>query len=92
MVEEVRTSSRPLARGVGAWHPHTADQLRLADIQRRDPGDELLGVVGLLQHPASLPVWSTPRLPAGAAMDRWKLIRVLKATLKGPQRGSQRPT
>jgi hypothetical protein len=25
-------------------------------------------------------------------MDRWKLIRVLKATLKGPQRGSQRPT
>jgi hypothetical protein len=26
----------------------------LADIQRRDPGDELLAVVGLLQHPASL--------------------------------------
>src|SRR4029450_11906968 len=45
---------QPLALGVGAWHPHTADQLRLADIQRRDPGDELLGVVGLLQHPASL--------------------------------------
>ena len=45
---------QPLARGVGAWHSHTAHQLGLADIQRRDPPDELLGVVGLLQHPASL--------------------------------------
>jgi len=45
---------QPLARGVGAGHPDAADQLRLADIQRRDPPDDLLGVVGLLQHPASL--------------------------------------
>jgi hypothetical protein len=37
-----------------AGHPHTAGQLGLADIQRGDPRDELLGVVGLLQHPASL--------------------------------------
>jgi hypothetical protein len=32
------------------------------------------------------------RSPAGAARQGRKLIRVLKATLKGPRRGSQRPT
>jgi hypothetical protein len=75
-----------------AGHPHTAGQLGLADIQRRDPLDELLGVVGLLQHPASLRAdGSTARLPAGAARDRRNLIRVLKATVTDPQRGSQRP-
>jgi hypothetical protein len=52
-------------------HPDTADQLRLADIQRRDPLDELLGVLGLLQHPASLLADpTTARLPAGATRDR----------------------
>jgi hypothetical protein len=45
---------QPPARGVGAWHPHAAHQLRLADVQRRDPLDELLGLLGLLQHLASL--------------------------------------
>jgi hypothetical protein len=32
------------------------------------------------------------RSPAGAARQGRKLIRVLKATLKGPWRGAQRPT
>jgi hypothetical protein len=60
-----------LARGVGAWHPDTTHQLRLADIQRRHPLDELLGLVGLLQHPASLPPDGTtarcPREPQDRA-------------------------
>jgi hypothetical protein len=30
-------------------------------------------------------------VPAGAAGQQTNLIRVLKATVKGPQRGSQRP-
>src|SRR4029450_4551994 len=78
---------------IGAWHPRTAHQLGLADIQRGDPPDELLAVVRLLQHPALLPVGLRPaRPPAGAARQGRKLIRVLKATLKGPRRGSQRPT
>jgi hypothetical protein len=75
---------QPLAGLGGAWHPHTADQLRLADIQRRDPPDDLLGVLRLLQHPASSPLvchrHGHPREPQAGR----KLIRVLKATLKGP--------
>jgi hypothetical protein len=76
---------QPLTRGVGAWHPHTAGQLRLADIQRRDPLDDLLGLLRLLQHPG-LPGLRRPngRLPAGAAGREANLIRVLKATVKGP--------
>src|SRR4030095_12015559 len=73
-------------------HPDAAHQLLLADIQRRDPLNELLGVLGLLQHPASLLADpTTARLPAGATRDKRNLIRVLKATLTGPQRGSQGP-
>jgi hypothetical protein len=34
---------------------------------------------------------TTARLPAGATRDRRNLIRVLKATVTGPRRGSQRP-
>jgi hypothetical protein len=45
---------QPPARGVRTWHPNTAGQLRLADIQRRDPGEDFLAVASLLQHPASL--------------------------------------
>jgi hypothetical protein len=45
---------QPPAWDVGAWHPHAAHQLGLADIQRGGPPDDLLGVVGFLQHPASL--------------------------------------
>ena len=95
---------RPGHRGVGPHllqapapltltrHPDTAHQLLLADIQRRDPLDELLGVLGLLQHPASLLANpTTARLPAGATRDKRNLIRVLKATVTGPRRGSQRP-
>jgi hypothetical protein len=48
----------PPARLLGARHPHTAGQLGLADIQRRDLLDQLLAVVRLLQHPVLLPVGS----------------------------------
>src|SRR6266545_4463240 len=74
---------RPRHRGVGphllqppappalARHPDAADQLRLADIQRRDPPDDLLGVLRLLQHPASLLAdgqqHGCPREPQGQA-------------------------
>jgi Protein of unknown function (DUF2637) len=34
-----------------AGHPHAADQLGLADVERRDPPDELLAVVCRFQHP-----------------------------------------
>jgi hypothetical protein len=48
--------------------------------------------VRLLQHPG-LPALRRPNrwLPAGAAGREANLIRVLKATAKGPQRGSQHP-
>jgi hypothetical protein len=83
----------PLAGLLGAWHPHAADQLGLADVQRRDPPDDLLGVVGLLQHPVPfLPQMATATATRGSHKTGRKLVHVLKATLKGPQRGSQRPT
>ena len=46
----------------------------------------------LLQHPG-LPVLRRPNrwLPAGAAGREANLTRVLEATVKGPQRGSQHP-
>ena len=73
-------------------HPlATFDSGGLADVQRRDPLHDLLGLVGLLQHPASLPR-STTTVARRSHRDMAKLIRVLKATLKGPQRSSQRPT
>ena len=50
-------------------HPHAAHQFGLADVQRRDPLDDLLVVLCLLQHPAT-PVRSTtasgcPQEPQG---------------------------
>src|SRR5215204_4503691 len=76
---------RPPAVLAWAGHPHTAGQLGLADIQRRDPLDDLLGLLRLLQHPG-LPCAPTTngRSPAGAAGLKANLIRVLKATMKGP--------
>ena len=73
-----------------ARHPHAADKLGLADVQRRDPLHDLLGLVGLLQHPASLP-WSTARCPQepqgpGEADPR------AQGDTEGPKRSSQRPT
>jgi hypothetical protein len=39
-----------------AGHPDAADQLGLADIQRRDPVDEFLAVVRLFEHPSLLAI------------------------------------
>ena len=88
-------SPAPGARPFRAGHPDTAHHLGLADIQRRDPLDDLLVVLDRAASPASAPArppCQARRSPAGAARDRAKLIRVLEATLKGPQRSSQRPT
>jgi hypothetical protein len=76
-----------------ARHPHTDHNLCLADVQRRNPLDDLLAVLGVLQHHrSSCPMPATRRPPAGAARQTANLVRVLEATLKGPQRSSQRPT
>jgi hypothetical protein len=54
--------------------------------------NDLVVVVGLLQHLGLLGLRRPqPVVPAGAAGHEAKLIRVLKATVKGPWRGSQRP-
>jgi len=83
------SSRRATASAKGArWvrHPHTAHQLGLADIQGRDPLDDLLFVLRLLQHGFLLTVMTSNRrwLPAGAAGTVTNLVRVLEATLKGP--------
>src|SRR5215204_6334076 len=76
---------RPPAVLAWAGHPHTAGQLGLADIQRRDPLDDLLGLLRLLQHPTLPGITTTNgQSPAGAAGLKANLIRVLKATMKGP--------
>jgi hypothetical protein len=75
----------PPVRPALARDPHTTGQLGLAHVQRRHPLDDLLDLLGLLQHPG--PPWaptSNGRLPAGAAGQQANLIRVLKATVKGP--------
>ena len=63
-------------------HPHAVHQLGLADIQRRDPLNNLLTVGRLLQHPAP------PILSGGEQQD---LIRVLEATPKGPHTAPGNP-
>ena len=63
-------------------HPHAVRQLGLADIQRRDPLNNLLTVGRLLQHPAP------PILSGGEQQD---LIRVLEATPKGPHTAPGNP-
>jgi hypothetical protein len=68
--------------------PRAAHQFGLADIQRRDPRDDLLVVLRLCEH-SRLPLPS-PEPKAVAARrshrDNWRnLILVLKATLKGPR-------
>jgi hypothetical protein len=85
IVWQVRTSSRPPARPALARDPYTAGQLGLAHVQGRHPLDDLIVVVGLLQHPG-LPGFRRPNrwLPAGAAGQQADLIRVLEATVKGP--------
>jgi hypothetical protein len=57
---------QPLTPPARTGYPDAAAQLLLADIQRRDPSDELLGLLGLLQHPASSPCGQQRWLPAGA--------------------------
>ena len=83
---------QPPARPALARDPHTAGQLGLAHVQRRDALDDLGGLLRLLQHPG-LPALRRRNgwLPAGAAGRQANLIRVLKATVKGPRRGSQHP-
>ena len=48
IVEKVRTSCMPAPARAG--HPHAADQLGLADVQRRDPLDDLLIVLLDVHH------------------------------------------
>ena len=60
---------RPPVALAWAGHPHAADKLGLADSQRRDPLDELLGLLRLLQHPGLLllrqPTGGRPQEPQG---------------------------
>ncbi len=73
-------------------NPSAAHQLGLADIQRRDPLDDLLNLWIYLQHRRLLP--STPTTsghPQGPQGVKRNLIRVLKATLKLPMRDPQHP-
>jgi hypothetical protein len=54
-------------------HPHAAHQLGLADIARRDPGDDLLGLLILFQHRGLL----TSASPVEATReDRWAIKRI----------------
>jgi hypothetical protein len=65
----------------------TAHQLSLADIQGRDPLDNLLFVLRLFQQELVLLtviIGNRRWLPAGAAGTVTKLTRVLEVTLKGP--------
>jgi len=43
-----------------AGDPHTTHQLGLADIQGRDPADDLFLVVGFSQHRVLLTGWQPP--------------------------------
>jgi hypothetical protein len=83
---------QPPARPVLVRHPHTARHFGLADIQRRDPRDDLLSFLRLLQHPTPLTL-PDGQQPAARRnhKERQNLIRVLEATLKLPMHGSQRP-
>ena len=67
--------------------PHAAHQLGLADIQSRDPRDDLLLILRLCQHLACLTVDGTEggRCPREPRAWLEKLILVLVATLKGPR-------
>ena len=85
---------QPPSRPPSCGHPHTAHQLGLADIQRRDPLDDLLSSA----TPANTPhLLATPSRPAGGRpqepqQGQANLIRVLEANNEGPTHGSQRPT
>src|SRR5665811_984333 len=72
---------------LGIGYPHTAHQLGLADIQGRDPLDDLLLVLRLLQHGFLPTVLSRNRkwLPAGAAGTVTNLARVLEGNNEGPK-------
>ena len=84
---------QPPRPAVRAGHPDAAHHLGLADVQRRDPLDDLLVV--LASRPAS-PTSSSPATNDGGRPQELQgtanLILVLEATLKGPRRSSQRPT
>jgi hypothetical protein len=81
---------RPRHRGVGlnllqtftrlvvVRHPNTTHQLGLADIQRRDPRDDLLVVFGCDQHRGLLP--AARQMVAAARRNH----RVAMSTLRGP--------
>src|SRR4051795_3282244 len=82
----------PPGRG-RAGYPDTRDQLGFADVQRRNPLDDLLAVLGLLHHPVlQLPTRANRAAARRSYQGMANLIRVLEATLKGPRRSSQRPT
>jgi hypothetical protein len=71
--------------------PDAAHQLRLADVQRRDPLDDLLVVLRRDERP-----WPPRMIGVTAARrsqgHKWRnLILVLEATLNGPRSGSRRP-
>src|SRR5665811_1600002 len=72
---------------LGIGYPHTAHQFGLADIQGRDPLDDLLLVLRLLQHGFLPTVLSRNRkwLPAGAAGTVTNLARVLEGNNEGPK-------
>jgi hypothetical protein len=71
-------------------HPQAAHQVSLANIQRRDPLDDLLVLLRSGEHLASS---HRGRTAARRSQGRiWRnLILVLEATLNSPQAGSQRP-
>jgi hypothetical protein len=60
------------------------DPFRLADIQRRDPLDNLLTLSRLLQHQPLLVPAPSATAARGNRKGQANLIRVLEATLKAP--------
>ena len=79
-----------LPRVVLIGDPDAAHQLGLADIQGRDPLDDLLVVVRCGEHLSLLVIGvAAARRSQG---HKWRnLILVLEATLNGPRSGSRRP-
>ena len=83
-----RTSPPPAAAAPAGllWDPHAAHQLRLANIQRRDPRDDLFVVLRLWASGLPRPRLGKAAAARGSHRDNWRnLILVLKATLIGPR-------
>jgi hypothetical protein len=73
--------------------PGAAHQLSLADIQSRDPFDDLLSLLILFQHHRLLAGRCEQQVVARKDRTQVKrnLIHVLEATLKRPMRDPQHP-